>query len=246
MARTYNRDSRGRFASGGGGGGGRGPVKVGRSGPRGGKTGTRSEQRRAAKQQAARNKQFSSKSTVGRSARDAYKAASGAARSAGRQGPRNGIRPIGGLSRPVTARNGIRPGPRSGGLNTDRQIKDAWRAQRRDRVDQVRWMARFQARAIADRWAKGADGDIAGATLRTFGGRLGRQQIQRRARRAARLAKNGSKSAIKALGIYDQQLASMGPGKPSRKGGNTIKPGPRNANPEKKPKRKRKPRKPSK
>lgn len=109
MARTYKRDSRGRFASGGGGSSSRGPAKVGRSGPRGGKTGTRAEQRRNAKAQAARTAQFQSRATgAGRSAREAYKAASGAARAAGRQSPRNGIRSTGGLPRPVPG-NSIKP-----------------------------------------------------------------------------------------------------------------------------------------
>lgn len=80
MARTYHRDSSGRFASGGGGGGSTGgPAKVGRSGPRGGKTGTRTEQRRAAKQQAARTQQFSSKAPAS-AAKTAWKSAAGAAR----------------------------------------------------------------------------------------------------------------------------------------------------------------------
>jgi hypothetical protein len=83
MARTYNRDSRGRFASGGGGSSNRGPVKVGRAGPRGGKVGTRAEQRRAAQDQAARTKQFSSKTSPS-AMRDAWKASQRALRSADR------------------------------------------------------------------------------------------------------------------------------------------------------------------
>lgn len=117
MARTYKRDANGRFAS-GGGSSSRGPAKVGRSGPRGGKVGTRTEQRRNAKAQASRTAQFQSKATgAGRSARDAYKAAAGAARAAGRKGPRNGIRSTGGLPRPV-AGNSIKrtTGPRRGAI----------------------------------------------------------------------------------------------------------------------------------
>lgn len=248
MARTYHRDSRGRF-TGGGSGGNRGPAKVGRAGPRGGKTGTKAEQRRAAKEQAARSAAFRSKATAGREARAAWKSAAGAARIAGRSGARNGIRLTGGLPRPATAQNAIKPGPRAGktragGLNTDRQIKDAWRQQRREQVDRARWMARTQAQALADRLKGGVDAEIAGVVLKNLGGRLGRQQIQRRARRAARLAASGSKPAARALQLYDQQLTAMGPGKASRKGENNIKPGPRNANPEKKTKRKRSPRKP--
>lgn len=67
------------------------------------------------------------------------------------------------------------------------------------------------------------------------------QQIKRRARRAARLAAAGSKPAARAAQLYDQQLAAMPPGRRSRrKAKSNIRPGPRNANPEKKPKRQRK------
>lgn len=85
MARSYKRDSRGRFAGGGGGGDSRGPVKVGRSGPRGGKVGTRTEQRRNAAAQSARSAQFRGK-TQANNARDAYKSAASAARAGGRKG----------------------------------------------------------------------------------------------------------------------------------------------------------------
>lgn len=63
MARTYKRDSRGRFAGGGGG-----------SGPRGGKVGTRTEQRRNAKAQAERSAQFRGKAAPN-AAKTAYKSA---------------------------------------------------------------------------------------------------------------------------------------------------------------------------
>lgn len=246
MARTYKRDAGGRFAS--NGGSGRGPAKVGRAGPRGGKTGTRAEQRRNAKAQQARSQAFRSKATPS-AAKAAWKAAAGAARKAARSGPRNGIRPTGGSLGAKPARSVIKPGPRagkgrSGGLNTNRQIKDAWRAQRREQVGQARWMARTQARALADRLSGGLNAEIAGITLRNLGSKLGVQQVKRRARRAARLAAAGSKPAARAAQLYDQQLAAMPPGKPSRKGKSNIRPGPRNANPEKKPKRTRKPRKP--
>lgn len=249
MARTYKRDSKGRFAGGGGSKDPRGPAKVGRAGPRGGKVGSRAEQRQAAKAQAARSTQFRGKAAQGRSARAAYKAAAGAARKAQKQGrpattARSTIKRTGGVLAPHRgARSNIRPlgGRNQGGLNTDRQIKAAWRRQRREQVEGRRWMARTQARALADRLNGGLDAEIAGITLKSFGGRLGRQQIQRRARRAALKASRGSKPAAKALALYDQQLAAMGPGKKGRKGKSNIVPGPRNPNqPPKKTKRKRK------
>lgn len=80
MARTYKRDSKGRFAGGGGGSkDARGPAKVGRSGPRGGKVGSKTEQKRAAQAQAARSAQFRSK-TQSSGAKAAYKAAGRGAR----------------------------------------------------------------------------------------------------------------------------------------------------------------------
>lgn len=104
MARTYKRDSRGRFASGGGSSssstgkksGGSKPAGAGdgRRGPRGGKSGTRAEQARAKKAQAARTAEFRGKSTAGRAAKAAYKAASGAVRKAAKArsaAPRDGI-----------------------------------------------------------------------------------------------------------------------------------------------------------
>lgn len=109
------------------------------------------------------------------------------------------------------------------------------------RLDNIRSTARMQAQAIADRLKGGIDAEIASITLGSLGGRLGRQQIQRRARRAALKASRGSKPAAKAVQLYDRQLAAMGPGKPSRKAKSNIVPGPRNTNqPPKKPKRKRK------
>lgn len=249
MARTYKRDAKGRFAGGGGTKDPRGPAKVGRAGPRGGKVGSRAEQRQAAKAQSARSTQFRGKAAQGRSARAAYKAAAGAARKAQKQGQpaktaRSTIKRTGGVLAPHRgARSNIRPlgGRNQGGLNTDRQIKAAWRQLRRNQVNDRRWMARTQARALADRLKGGVDAEIAGITLRNLGTRLGRQQIQRRAKRAALKASRGSKPAARALELYDQQLGAMGPGKPSRKAKSNIVAGPRNPNqPPKKSKRKRK------
>lgn len=89
MARTYKRDSRGRFAGGGGsssGGKRSGSSKASSGGGRKRNksfvttTGSFLTRGRAKVAQAKRTKAFSSKATVGRSAKEAYKAASGAKR----------------------------------------------------------------------------------------------------------------------------------------------------------------------
>lgn len=112
--RTYNRDARGRFASGGGGGGGKGskggggkpaakpaatskPAGAGRRGPRGGRVGTRAEQARAKKEQAKRQATFASKATAGREAKAKTKLARSQARATRRAGAASGIRRTGGL-----------------------------------------------------------------------------------------------------------------------------------------------------
>lgn len=77
MARSYKRDSSGRFAGGGGGSGGSrgGGKKAGRpAGPSGGKVGSSAQQKKAAAAQATRNKQFSSKAAPN-TAKEKYKAA---------------------------------------------------------------------------------------------------------------------------------------------------------------------------
>lgn len=89
MARTYKRDSRGRFAGGGGsssGGKRSGSSKASSGGGRKRNksfvttTGSFLTRGRAKVAQAKRTKAFSSKATAGRSAKEAYKAASGAKR----------------------------------------------------------------------------------------------------------------------------------------------------------------------
>lgn len=93
MARTYKRDSRGRFASGGGSSAGRkaGGTSGKASSSGGGRkrnkarvttTGTFLTRGKAKIAQRERTKAFSSKATVGRSAREAYKAQAGAKRKA--------------------------------------------------------------------------------------------------------------------------------------------------------------------
>lgn len=128
--RTYNRDARGRFASGSGGGGGKGgskgggskpdaksakakPASTGRSGSRGGKVGTRAEQARAKKAQQQRQAMFASKATAGREVKARAKLARSQARATGRAGAASGIRRTGGLPT-VRPASGIRrtTGPR--------------------------------------------------------------------------------------------------------------------------------------
>lgn len=83
MARTYKRDSRGRFA---GGGGSSGSSSGGRKRNKAftTTTGTFQTRQRNKLAQKRRTKAFSSKATAGRAAKEAYKAASGAARKAGK------------------------------------------------------------------------------------------------------------------------------------------------------------------
>lgn len=270
MARTYNRDSNGRFAGGGGSSSG-GAAKVGRSGPRGGKVGTRTEQRRAAREQAARTQQFSSKATTGSNARAAYKASSSAARLLRRTGASNGIRPTTGPRRapfagrsnairtynPATARGKHQLKQRqirratNDVLGAARNLLGNLRASRSERDALLnettmlqRKLARRTARDIADRSKPGIKGRLAQLGLQGSSGQMirnGKAVIRRRATRAARAAARGSKPAARASQIYDNQLANTGTGKPSTaKSG--IRPGPRNTTG--KPKKPRKPRTP--
>lgn len=200
-------------------------------------------------------------------ARDYYKATgTGTKRSRSKPrfaGPASGIRRTGGLQRPGP-RNNIRPFKPVGEagamgkaerrliravdntVGAFKKLKSSAGRLRRMRRENMRWMARIQARAMADRLKGGIDTQLAGITLRTLGTRLGRQKIQQRARRAARKAAAGSAPAARALELYRRQLAPTLPkGKPKRRTGNNIVPGPRNTTQPPKPKRKpRKPRKP--
>lgn len=105
-------------------------------------------------------------------------------------------------------------------------------------------MARQSARDIAERLKPGLDGELSSIALRSQGSRLSRagiDVIRRRAARATAAAERGSKAGARAREIYGAQLASTGPGKPSRKAKSGIRPGPRNTKGA--PKKKRKPRK---
>lgn len=278
MARTYKRDANGRFASGGSSTGGKGgsssrPAAVGNRGPRGGKVGTRTEQRRAAKAQQQRSQAFRSKATTGRDARAAYKAAAGAARAAGRLGPANGIRPTTGPRRapmaarsnairtykPVTVRGKAQQSQRKLRRATDDVVKATrnllgdlkkGRAERDALIQEVnQWQQKFArrtARAIANRNAPGYRGRISRIDLSVTPGSMmqaGKDIIRRRASRAAAVAARGGRAGARAQEIYNNQLARTGAGTPSS-GQNNLRPGPRNTKGTPKPKRKRKPRKP--
>jgi hypothetical protein len=200
-------------------------------------------------------------------ARDYYKATgTGTKRSRSRPrfaGPASSIRRTGGLQRPGP-RNNVRQfkptSPAGAASQADRRLVrsvektvDAIKGLRpissrlrKMKRENTRSFARFQARALADRLKGGIDAELAGITLRNLGSRLGRMQIQHRARRAARKAAAGSAPAARALELYRRQLAPTLPkGKIKRRTGNNIVPGPRNTTGPAKPKRKpRKPRKP--
>ena len=246
MARTYRRDSRGRFAGGGGGSGGGGrstskPRTLPKTTTAKGRARTAETRARSALKAGGGTKAARSLATAQR-ARDWYKATgSGTKRSATR--PRSGIRRTGGLPRPV-AGNAVRPTARQGqrplGLkgNSIRPLKRGAK-DLRTRLGDVRTaanagktrLARQSARDIAGRLRKGIDGELSSIALQNQGGRLNRagaDVIRRRAARASAAAAKGSKPAARAREIYGQQLAFTGKGKVSRKAKNNLRPGPRN------------------
>lgn len=128
------------------------------------------------------------------------------------------------------------------GVESDIKKIKGVKKQAGDIMDRI---ARSTARTMIESQQKGVLGDVARTIMRGESGkmqRVARDVIRRRAGRAAAAAARGSKPAARAMGIYDKQLAPVLSGKPGKKAGNTIKPGPRNANPPKK--EPRKPRKP--
>lgn len=260
-ARTYARDSRGRFASGSGSATAKasgGSRAKGTMGPLSARTSLR-----RSREKLATNQTSAQRGAVTRASKklaalrlEARRTMPARAKAAGVMGGKVQRRPIPGRS--INARNTITP---SGGLKAaksnvrpyrpksfegqwnqterrvDRSMKDMTDAAnkaskaRKDAISlnktQNLQFARMQASAIADRRKKGVERDIAGAVLRSFGGRDGTRLIQQRAARAAAAAARGSRAGAKALGIYDNQLAAMGPGK-SKRGKNNLVPGPRN------------------
>ena len=95
-------------------------------------------------------------------------------------------------------------------------------------IDQMRRsLERMNARAIANRHKKGIYGEVARIELSAVGTGPGKKAISRRMQRAMTAAARGSGPGKRAVGVYLNQLASMGPGKPS-KGKNNLRTGPRN------------------
>ena len=245
--RTYNRDSRGRFASGGGS-----------SGPRRGAKqagGTLKARVSLAKSKAklAANQTSAQRGAVTRASRKLAEVRKQSLRKMPTSGrpntmrgkvqrrpvvgtagsPRNGIRAAGRLT---GARNGIR---RFNAPDTfdaqaaklDRALKPLKESGKRMRdiaaqakdvlTDWKRQKGMHQARDIANRLRKGIVGEVARDLLKIMGTKEGQKAIHRRLARASTAAARGSKQGKKAVGMYLNQLAAMGPGK-SRKGKNTI------------------------
>lgn len=286
MARTYKRDSRGRFAGGGGSGTPTAKAAVARSAP---KTTTArgrartAETRARAALRAGGGTRAARSLAVAQRARDWYKATgSGTKRSKTRprMTPASNIRRTGGLRRTAPASNIRRTtGPRRAPLGRkSNAIRTYVPKTARGQVGQMnrqidrlgkqikstnnklkegssklstarRRLDRGTARDIADAGKPGLTGELARLSLTFASGRMLRNAqsiIRQRAARAAAAASRGSKPAAKAMGIYDRQLVPVLPGKPGKRAGNTIKPGPRNANPPKsKPRKPRAPKPPS-
>lgn len=265
MARTYNRDAKGRFASGGGGGSGgkSGARKASGTLPKTtsarGRARTRETAARAAVKAGGGTKAARSLLTAQR-ARDYYKA-TGTGTRRSKTKPRSGIRRTGRLPRPPVT-NSIKPykptTTRGKGEALGRKVKRTaqsftdksrkLKGSTDSLVSKLRKMqlknARYAARDLANRNRKGIDGYVARFMLREVHTsrdlRAARGVIARRAQRAAAAAARGSKPAARAQAIYDRQLAPVLP-KGKGKGRNNIKPGPSNTKGP--PKKKRKPRK---
>lgn len=125
------------------------------------------------------------------------------------------------------------------GVESDIKKIKGVKKQAGDIMDRI---ARSTARTMIESQQKGVLGDVARTIMRGEPGslqRAARDVIRRRADRAVKVAMSGRPIGVKALRIYERQLVPVLPGKPGKKAGNAIKPGPRNANPPKK-----KPRKP--
>lgn len=143
--------------------------------------------------------------------------------------------------KPVTAAGGEAAFVRRVGKTVDSvktKVKD-WKGVKSTAGDILRKLGRSDANTWAKRSEKGIKGDMARIESSQFTGKMikgARETIQRRAQRAADVAKRGKPVGAKAAGIYDRQLAFTGPGK-TKAAKNTIKPGPSNTNP---PKRRRK------
>ena len=153
---------------------------------------------------------------------------------------KNVIKPTGRplLKKPANTIRPYKPATADGLMaQSDRQIRSVLSNKKNQADEMTDWTGRMVARAMADRNKKGFEGDMAGITLRAMGTKYGMPVVRRRAERAAALAAKGSEKGKKALKIYGNQMAFMGPGKPKKKAASNIVPGPRNSNPPPKKKR---------
>lgn len=217
MARRYTRDNRGRFAPAGRGATARGARLRTANGRRRPTVTTRAKARPA--------------NTIGKArsprpvALQRRPIANGIRRTAAQPLVRraNNVRPY----RPATFDGKFAQIDRQ----MDRAIKplaDAAKAISKQEIDKMsRWLERTNARSIADRHRKDIEGEIARAELSTVGSKPGQKAIRRRMQRALSAAARGSAAGQRAIRVYLDQLAGMGPGRPA-KGRNNIKPGPRN------------------
>lgn len=193
------------------------------------------------------NRQRLGQSPAGRLVPGKRRPGTGPANSVRRTGPQplvqrgNNIKPY----RPNTARGWISQIDRQ----INRDVADLGRnltsmtskiREVRPKLDQLnREYERRNARHIANRRKRNVDGQVARTVLKIAGTAAGRKAITRRMQRALSAAFQGSGPAKRAVGVYLDQLAGMGPGRPSR-GRNNIKPGPRNTRGEPRRRRRRK------
>jgi hypothetical protein len=265
MARTYKRDSRGRFSGGGGGSvtKGKGTLAARTSLKR---SRAKLEQAPTAAQRGAVTRGQNKLRAAQSESRARLKGPSarfrpGKRKPAARLDAASNIRPLsrGATGAPRALRaNAVRsfnpksPRLRSGqlGRQISREMKDAPPSMKerlntaRGRVDAITArMDRRGARDITDRNSP----DIGKRTVSEAGrnavsNRPGVKVIQRRAQRAADAAARGSKPAQRARDIYNNQLAYTGKGRPKAAKSN-LRPGPRNTQgPPPKPRKPRKPR----
>lgn len=236
MARTYRRDSRGRFA---GGGGGR---------TTGGSIGARSSARRSRQKLESMGADASAASR--RAQKGAVTRTSNAAKAAQTANRRKiAARPGGTLSR-----SGRRPQPPAAANNVRRLQRQAPAnaIQRFKRPPKNQPPPKKVIESLTLRTARRAARDLANFSRRDTTGKVAKFMVQKihtprdlmnarrviagRAMRAAKLAESGSKAGAKARSIYDRQLIPALPGSKG-KGRNNLRPGPRNT--QGPPKRKR-------
>lgn len=226
MARKYSRDNRGRFASGGTG-----------ATARGGRLRTASGGKRAT--QAKKIARTPMEGTVGKRGKARQVVASPKPINA-----KNNVRPLNRAKKSPS--NNIKPynaaTTKAKFKQIDRRIDTSLKdvtnsiSSFNDRIKKVqpkldkarRSFERSNAKSIINRFSKDStDRLISQAEMGTIGSRYGAKAIRRRMERAAAAAEKGSKPAARARVTYGNQLAFMGPGKPSR-GKNNLRPGPRN------------------